>query len=153
MQLLSAFAILAMGMGLGTGRAEAGPFFRHPHERGTPPAGKPRQIPHTHERAGYPLCVSGCAQPSYSGHEHGHYVGGGGGGPLHQADPRCRHEGTWGWDYVGWYPRKVFLGWNHGRRYQGGTAYYRTDPPFEVPNIFATELPKLHHRQSESAEE
>ena len=138
------FAGLIAGLVLaGAGKqASAGHFF-HRHEEETPPPGTPRCIPHTHESAGYPLCMSPHAAPTNTEKFCGHYVGGGGGGFCHQSDERCRNEGTWGWDYVGGHwPRKVFLGWNHGRLYQGGTDYYRTDPTVEVPNIFAI---RLHH--------
>jgi hypothetical protein len=154
-------AALAAGLGLaGWGRAAlAGLFFqRHEErkierrndrsrERGSDPLGPPRTFSNTFDRAGFPQMLSNHAIPTNTINECGHYVGGGGGGLLHRAGPRCVNEGTWGWDYVGRFPpRRVFPAWNHGRRYQGGTGRYRTDPPFEIPNIFETELPKLHHR-------
>lgn len=55
----------------------------------------------------------------------GYWVGGGtaiGGGPP------CEHEGTWGWDFEGVPPRRVWLNWSHWR-YQGGTGNYKTDGP------------------------
>lgn len=131
--------------------APAGIFF-HRRDHGerphpTPDAGKPRPFCHAHERAGFPLDLRDHLQPTDAGDSHGAYVGGGGG---HGSGPRCRQEGTFGWDYTGIHvPRRVFLGWNHGRRYQGGTGAYATDGPFEVPNIFEAELPKLHHRERE----
>jgi hypothetical protein len=67
--------------------------------------------------------------PSDTGHYIGYYVGGGNGRP-HKAEARREDEGTWGWDYQGWLiPRRVFLGWWHGQKYQGGTGSYRTDGP------------------------
>ena len=69
------------------------------------------------------------AIPSDTGHYLGYHVGGGSGHPL-RAEPRRVDEGTWGWDYQGWLvPRRVALGWWHGRRYQGGTGAYKTDGP------------------------
>ena len=60
------------------------------------------------------------ALPSDTGHYLGYQVGGGAGHPL-KAEPRRADEGTWGWDYQGWLiPRRVNLGWWHGRRSQGG---------------------------------
>jgi hypothetical protein len=57
----------------------------------------------------------------------GYAVGGGCPYPRH-AEPPTAAEGTWGWDYQGWLPRWVTLGWWHGR-YQGGTGAYQTDGP------------------------
>jgi hypothetical protein len=69
------------------------------------------------------------AIPSDTGHYLGYYLGGGSGRPL-AAEPRRADEGTWGWDYQGWLvPRRVMLGWWHGRRSQGGTGAYKTDGP------------------------
>ena len=71
--------------------------------------------------------VSCLACPSDTGHYIGYYVGGGCGRP-HKAEGRSPNDGTWGWDYRGWLiPRRVVLGWWHGRRYQGGTGAYKTD--------------------------
>jgi hypothetical protein len=73
------------------------------------------------------------AVPSNNSHYFGYYVGGGCALPYH-AEPRYRHEGTWGWDYDGWViHRLVSLGWWHGRCYQGGTGAYRIDGPHYVP--------------------
>jgi hypothetical protein len=69
------------------------------------------------------------AVPSNNSHYLGYYVGGGC-TPLLRAQPRRPDEGTWGWDYQGWLiPRRVNIGWWHGRRYQGGTGAYKTDGP------------------------
>ncbi len=103
--------------------SRAGEIF-HKH-RGTPPPGRPRVIPHTFERAGSPNVISTHAAPSRTPAYTGYYVGG---GSAYGGDARRREEGTWGWDYAGIHlPRNVALGWNHGRRYQGGTGSYTTD--------------------------
>jgi len=80
-------------------------------------------------RAGYPQSVVPWAIPSDTGHYVGYPIGGG--CPVKiLADAPLREEGTWGWDYQGWLlPRRVILGWWHGRRYQGGTGAYKTDGP------------------------
>src|SRR5262245_41675295 len=79
-------------------------------------------------RAGCPQCVAWWARPA-DGQRVGYYVGGG--CPFRRcADAPHPGEGTWGWDYQGWLlPRRVILGWWHGRRYQGGTGAYKTDGP------------------------
>jgi len=98
----------------------------HPH-RGTPSPGKPRDIPHTDQRAGFGPCPSCLADYSSTPAHNGYYVGG---GSAWHGDPRWREEGTWGWDYIGNHvQRKVWLGWNHGRRMQGGTGSYFADGP------------------------
>jgi hypothetical protein len=77
------------------------------------------------ERAGCPQNVRPHALPSNTRYYWGWWVGGGtalGGGP-----PGV-HEGTWGWDYEGVVPKRVWLNWSH-RRYQGGTGAYKTDGP------------------------
>jgi hypothetical protein len=130
--------------------ASAGHFFHRagceheerPHP--TPDPGEKRQFCHTHERAGNPLCLREHLQPTDAGDSYGYYVGGGGG---HGSGPRCREEGTFGWDYTGiHFPRRVLLGWSHGRKFQGGTGYYGTNDPVEVKNVFAIEPPRLHHK-------
>ncbi len=78
-----------------------------------------------HYRAGWPQCVSRWACPSCGCPESGDYVGGG--APF-CGDARCPHEGTWGWDDNGrLFSKRIWLGWHHGRRFQGGTGAYRTD--------------------------
>jgi hypothetical protein len=108
----------------------------HPvhHERGTAPAGKPRWIPHTDERAGYPRALAHHLEPSSTSGGIGYYVGGG--LPLHHSQPRRRDEGTWGWDETGWHRhrRRTVLGWSRGRKYQGGTGAYATDGP-RLPDV------------------
>jgi hypothetical protein len=78
-------------------------------------------------RAGQPDRVACYAVPADTGHDVGYYVGGG--APCF-GEPRCRAEGTWGWDYRGLLlPKDVVLRWYHGRRYQGGIGAYRTVAP------------------------
>jgi hypothetical protein len=97
----------------------------HHHHRGTPPPGRPRCIEHTDARAGDPRTVSAHARPSNGPAYVGYQVGG---GTACAGCDRRPEEGTWGWDYSGhWLPRRVFLNWSHGRRYQGGTGSYRVD--------------------------
>ena len=85
-----------------------------------------------HACAGWPQCVSPWARPSYGGHEWGYYVGG---GAAAHGDYRCSHEGTWGWDYHGrLFPKRVWLGWHHGRREQGGYGAYKSDGPHILPH-------------------
>ena len=93
--------------------------------------------PHTERQAGYPQCVSPIAMESYNDHYSGGYVGGG--KALH-GHGRCANEGTWGWDYTPFHsmsPRK-FLGWSHGRHYQGGAGAYATDGPKPMEHIKET---------------
>lgn len=129
--------------------ASAGLFFhRHGHEHEekphpTPEPGRPRHFCHNHERAGFPLSLRNHLQPTNNGDSYGYYVGGGGG---HGSGPRCREEGTFGWDYVGiHFPRNVILGWNHGRKLQAGADVYKTETPVEVPNVFAFPPKESHH--------
>src|SRR5262249_50245999 len=84
--------------------------------------------------AAYPLpeegegepAIAPWAIPSDTGHSVGSYIGGGCLFPR-KAEPRLPEDGTWGWDYQGWFPRRVILGWWHGRKFQGGTGAYKTD--------------------------
>ena len=79
-----------------------------------------------HCRAGWRAELRCRTAPSDTGHYCGYYVGG---GAHWRGEGRYAHEGTWGWDYVGiLVPRRVGLGWWHGK-YQGGTGTYRTDGP------------------------
>jgi hypothetical protein len=91
---------------------------------------------HTFKRAGNPTAVAWYAVPSDTGSYVGYYVGGG--APC-RGEPRTPDEGTWGWDYQGWFlPRRVMLDWWHGRRYQGGIGHYRTVP---APNLRSPSTP------------
>ena len=90
--------------------------------------------PSAHKRAGCPEIVSKRAVQTYTSNYQGYYVGGG--SSKRSADPRMSIEGTYGLDYQGprWLPRRVALGWWHGRKYQGGTGAYKTEGP-HVPDI------------------
>jgi hypothetical protein len=93
-----------------------------------------------HARAGHPECHSCLAVPADTGSYVGYQLGGGCPYP-HRADAPLPVEGTWGWDYQGCLlPRRVILGWWHGRRYQGGMGAYQN----EGPRV-------LHHRSEEPA--
>jgi hypothetical protein len=108
------------------------------YRQGTPPPGKPRFIPHTDERAGYPRALANHIEPSVTPGGIGYYVGGG--VALGHGHSRQRDDGTWGWDETGGqrFRRRVILGWSHGRKYQGGTGAYRTDGPVMPDLIYAT---------------
>ena len=88
-----------------------------------------------HQRAGNPQEISRWAIPSDNGRYVGYLVGGG--CPLpRRAEGPTTEEGTWGWDYQGWLlPRRIILGWWHGRRYQGGTGAYQPDGPKVFPPV------------------
>jgi len=105
------------------------------HRQGTPPPGKPRFLPHSDERAGYPRALARHIEPSVTSGGVGYYVGGG--VALGRGESRRRDEGTWGWDETGGqrHRRRVILGWSQGRKYQGGTGAYRTDGRIP-PDIF-----------------
>ena len=115
-------------------------FFHRLHQKkeGTPPPGKPRFIPHTDERAGFPRELSGHLEQSATSGGIGYYVGGG--VPLGHGEGRRGDEGTWGWDETGsrHFRRRIILGWSQGRKYQGGTGQYRTDGPVMPDLIYAT---------------
>lgn len=88
-------------------------------------------------RAGYSQSVSPIAMESYNEHYSGGYIGG---GTLFGRHGRTCQEGTWGWDYSplrSMSPQR-FLGWSHGRRYQGGTGSYRTDGPKPIEHVRET---------------
>lgn len=96
---------------------------------GNLPAGEHRtHVPHTHHRAGHPQRLAHHLVPTITPNYQGGYVGG---GAAHGGHARRPSEGTWGYDYVGhpWIHRKVFLGWSHGRLYQGGGGTYATEGP------------------------
>lgn len=79
-----------------------------------------------HQCAGWPTCVHSRAFPSDTGRYCGYYVGG---GAAWRREGRYEDEGTWGWDYMGfWLHKRVALGWSHYRR-QSGTGAYQTDGP------------------------
>jgi hypothetical protein len=123
---------MARKLGLGAGLAScllAGLAFGE--EPSCTSQAAPKEVPssaaadHTMHRAGYPQDVARYAVPSETGHYIGYLVGGG--APCHGAFP-CPSEGTWAWDYQGCIPRRIALGWWHGR-YQGGTGAYKSDGP------------------------
>jgi hypothetical protein len=94
--------------------------------------------PHTMKQAGYPQEVSIISMESYNQHYRGGLIGGGKGG--HGAHTPSLSEGTWGWDYNLFRPlsSRIFLGWTHGRRYQGGSGSYATDGPKPLEHITET---------------
>lgn len=76
-------------------------------------------------RAGRPFEVKVLAAPSNTRNYGGYYVGGG--NAFLAGGPRPIDQGTWGWDYGGFFkPNLVKLGWNQGNRYQSGTGRYKT---------------------------
>lgn len=145
-----AAAALALTL-LAAAPVSAGHLFHRHHHRGTPPPGTPRQIEHTHARAGDPLSVSPHAGPARTPAYEGYYVGGG--GSILGGDSRRATEGTWGWDYQGLrLPRNVALGWNHGRREQGGTGSYPTDR-IEAPDSLGFVINGVRGRRREGPPE
>jgi hypothetical protein len=166
-------AVLAgLSLGPAGGRAVAGhphgPHYHHSAEcpaciPGVYPDNRPdpgrgpvarkhpyRESDHTMARAGFPLCISPLAEPSYDEKYNGYYVGGGV-AFNHGCPPRWPKEGTFGWDYDGYglCSHRVILGWSRGRLYQGGYGAYETETPFEVPNVFARN-PLEHFHKSEA---
>jgi hypothetical protein len=127
--------LLTLGLLLATsGITRAGDPDRehkHKHQRSTV------ATPHTWEQAGYPQFVSPIAMPSYNDHYSGSYVGG---GLAFGGHDRCAIDGTFGWDYTPFRPlsQRIFLGWSHGRHYQGGGGPYRTDGPKPLEHITET---------------
>ena len=100
-------------------------------EEGTPPPGKPRSIPHTDERAGYPRSLAKHLEPSTTPGGIGYYVGGGvpfGHGQAERRDA-TRGPGAGTRPAARISAAASILGWSHGRKYQGGTGAYRTDGP------------------------
>lgn len=128
-------------------------FFHRFHQKkeGMPPPGKPREMPHTDERAGLPRDLAGHVEQSATAGGIGYYVGGG--VKLGHGEGRTVFDGTWGWDETGHrlFRRRVILGWSGGRKYQGGTGAYRTDGPV-VPDLIyaATSTISQLGRNSES---
>jgi hypothetical protein len=89
---------------------------------------------HTPEQAGYPPCVSACAQCGRTDKYALGYIGGG--CVSWRGEARRIDEGTFGWDYAGhWRPGRVFLNWCHcGKSPPAGP--YKTDGP-PVPDVFS----------------
>ncbi len=79
-----------------------------------------------HYRAGCPEQLRHFTMLSTNNRYTGYQVGGG--SPVIGTGPTI-YEGTWGLDYEGFFPKKIALNWNRGRRYQGGTEGYKTDGP------------------------
>ncbi|QDU28567.1 hypothetical protein ETAA8_36700 [Anatilimnocola aggregata] len=77
-----------------------------------------------HCRAGFAQSVRAHAIPANTRYYGGYYVGGS--VPL-LGEGRHSDEGTFGWDYFGFFPKRVALNWTHGRRAQGGGGTYKTD--------------------------
>jgi hypothetical protein len=125
----------------------------HQKKYGTPPPGKPRAIPHTDERAGYPRELAGHLEQTNTAGGIGYYVGGG--VKWGHGEGRTVQDGTWGWDETGHslFRRRVILGWSGGRKYQGGTGAYRTDGPV-VPDLIYTVTATMNQfgRDSEEPE-
>jgi hypothetical protein len=120
--------------------AEAEHFF-HRHRKG-PKLGHPRVFEHSFARAGFPNEISPHAKPTYTPDYVSYYVGG---GAHHSGEPRRVEEGTWGRDYRGLLlPRHVWLGWSHGRKYQGGTGAYDPDGHV-VPDVIGLTVTKIHN--------
>ena len=104
------------------------------HEHGHKHVKSTQATPHTLHQAGHPEVVSPIAMGSYNDHYSGGYVGG---GKAFGGHSRCSNEGTWGWDYTPFRPMssRLFLGWSHGRHYQGGTGAYATDGPKPIEHV------------------
>ncbi len=116
-----------------SGLAYAGDYFRHfDPDPVRPECIAPPSPDHTLHRAGHPECIARYAQPSNTPHYTGGYVGG---GCAHGGEGRGPDDGSWGWDYCGWFvSHRPWLAWCHGRRCQGGTGAYNTDGP-HVPDV------------------
>jgi hypothetical protein len=115
-------------------------------ERPGPGPGRPRFLPHTDERAGWPRELGGHAEPTVTPGGIGYHVGGDTPAFGH-GDRRRLTEGTWGWDETGhpWKRGRVILGWSHGRKQQGGAGRYATDGP-HVPDPIAGTVARLRSR-------
>jgi hypothetical protein len=122
--LASTFLAVAVALGRGKASEPCAPSCS------TSPCAAPKEEEDPQARAGYPQNVSKCAAPSDTGSYVIYKVGGGCACTKCCGDAPCREDGVWGWDYQGcWFPRRVILGWWHGRKYQGGTEGYKTDGP------------------------
>jgi hypothetical protein len=155
--MVAAVAVLASGAAAHEGAACGRCRQTHPihGERPAPEPGRPRPIPHTDERAGWPRELAGHVQPSVTPGGIGYDVGGDvpAFGHGHHRRPT---EGTWGWDETGhpWKRRRVILGWSRGRLFQGGTGRYATDGP-HVPDPIAglASRARAWHSDGEGREE
>jgi len=79
-----------------------------------------------HCRAGFSQSVRRHAIPATTRYYGGYYVGG---GVPFLGEGRYEDEGTFGWDFLGFVPKRVALNWTHGRREQGHGGTYKTDGP------------------------
>jgi hypothetical protein len=144
-----AAAVVAAGLAwVLTPRAVEAGIFNFKKAACEEPAGEPKQIDapdHDFCRAGYPNELSKHAHPSNTNRFWGGYVGG---GAAVKGEGRYCGDGTWGWDYVGGCPfhHRVFLGWWHGRKYQGGSGAYRQDGP-EFPR--PPHIPEIGRHKTE----
>jgi hypothetical protein len=106
------------------------PFIAAPPNVGGSAAGSEAPIveqPLARLRIGPPR-IACWASPSNTCAYAGYYLGGG--YAFCRGQPRFVTEGTWGWDYHGyWLPQRIFLQWSRGRFYQGGAGAYRIDGP------------------------
>jgi hypothetical protein len=85
-----------------------------------------RRVAEAWWRLSDPQAVARYAIPSNTRFYAGGYVGG---GTVLPGDVGHANEGTWGWDYGGLLPTRIWLNWSHGRRYQGGSGAYKSDGP------------------------
>jgi hypothetical protein len=123
MRRANLWAVAAVGLVAGAGRADDDPTHRWPST-----------AVHTFERAGNPQSVAPWAIWGRTSHEGGGYVGGGR-LALFPRKPDGRQpetDGTWGWDFVGFgrRPGRVFLDWWHERPQQPLPGKYNTDGPY-----------------------
>ena len=79
-----------------------------------------------HCRTGFAQTVRKFAVPARTPYYGGYYVGG---GVPFLGEGRYPDEGTFGWDYLGLFPKRIALNWTHGRREQGHGGTYKTDGP------------------------
>lgn len=79
-----------------------------------------------------PATISRHATASIEKHEGPGVIGG---SRLFKGDARAPYDGTFGWDYQGWHPGRVFLGWSHDRKAQPSLGSYKTET-HHVPDIF-----------------
>lgn len=127
--------LLAMALCTASGRTQETrsplPYIAAPPNTASSPLGSEAPIVErlpARLRSGPPR-IACWAMPSNTKAYRGAYLGGG--CPcLCLGQPRLEMEGTWGWDYYGyWIPQRVFLRWWHDRRYQNGAGAYQVDGP------------------------
>jgi hypothetical protein len=117
-----------------------------------PPSPRGRYALDDQVRAGHPEMVSRWAIPSVTPAYSAGWVGG---STLLRGQPRHIHsDGVWGFDYDGWLlNRRIWLGWSHGRRYQGGAGAYDSEGPPKATHFLHTRVEQFreshgggHHR-------